>query len=231
MKRPTLVAEKRTVIGKKVKQLRRDGILPANIYGKEMKSVAVQVKTAEFQALYKEVGETGVVNIEVEGTKYPSLMKNLYLNYKLHTPLHIDFHKVNLKEKIKATVPVVLIGEAPAVNDKLGMLLQPVSEVEVEALPDNLPENLEVSIDGLTELNATVTVADIKVPEDVTVLTDPTQAIAKIAEIIEEPEPEAAEGEEGEATEGETAEEGKEGSEATSESAEAKDEEKKEEGK
>lgn len=203
MKRPTLKAEKREVLGKKVKQLRREGFLPANIYGKDMDSLAIQVKTADFIAIYKEVGATGVVSVEIGDKKYPSMMKGLQMNFQLHLPLHIDFHKVNLKEKVKATIAVVLTGEAPAVNDKLGMLIQPISEIEVEALPDNLPDNVELSIESLTKLGSSVTVADIKVPEDVAILTEGTQVVAKIAEIIEEPEPEpeAEGGAEGESTE------------------------------
>lgn len=199
MKRPTLKADKRELLGKKVKQLRRDGFLPANIYGKDMPSLAIQVKTSDFIEIRKEAGETGVINVEVDGTKYPSLMKNIQMNYNIQAPLHVDFHKVNLKEKIKAVVPIVLNGEAPAVVDKLGMLLQTLSDVEVEALPDNLPENVELSIEGLTELGASITVGDIKAPEDVVILTDAGQVVAKIAEIVvePEPEPEVAEGEEG----------------------------------
>lgn len=207
MKRSTLAATPRTVLGKKVKQLRREGSIPANIYGKDMESVAIQVKTADFLRIYKEVGETGVVNVELDGKQYPSMMKGLQMNFQLHQPLHVDFHKVNLKEKIKATIAVVLTGESLAVNDKLGMLIQPISEIEVEALPDKLPDNVELSIESLTKLGSSVTVADIKASEDVVVLTDPAQIVAKIAEIVVEPEPE----------EGETTEEGTEDKEGKSE--------------
>lgn len=206
MKRPTLKAEKREVLGKKVKQLRREGFLPANIYGKDMASLAIQVKTADFISTYKEVGATGVVNIEVDDKKYPSMMKGLQMNHQLHQPLHVDFHKVNLKEKTKANIPVILTGEAPAVNEKLGTLLQSLAEVEVEALPDNLPDTLEISAESLTELGSTITVANLKAPEDVTILTEGAQLIAKIEEIAEEPEPEPEETEEG--AEGEAGEEG-----------------------
>lgn len=227
MKHPVLVAEDRKILGKKVKKLRREGLLPANVYGKGLKSHAVQVKMSDFQTVYKEVGDTGLIDLQFDGKTKPVLVKNLHMNFKSQTPLHADFYQVNLKEKIKAMIPVVLTGEALAVTDKVGMMLQTLSDVEIEALPDKLPENIEISVEELAALGDQLTVADLKVPAEVTVLTDPTQTIAKITEIVveEEPEPEAAEGEEGaeEATEGEgEAKESEEG--PTEETSEKKEE-------
>lgn len=206
MKRPTLETEPRIVLGKKVKKLRREGLVPANVYGKGLPSQALQIKLIDFLAVYKEVGETGVIDLKFDGKSKPVLIKNLQVAYPQHTPLHVDFFQVNMKEKVKAVVPVVLNGEPKAVTDKLGLLLQTLSDVEVEALPDNLPENIEVSVEELAELNAQITVGDLKAPDDVTILTAPDQTVAKIGElVIEEPEPEEpAEGEEG--AEGETTE-------------------------
>jgi large subunit ribosomal protein L25 len=210
MKHPLLKAEKRTVLGKKVKKLRREGLMPANVYGKNLASVALQVKTVDFDKIHKAVGETGLVDLEFDGKAKPVLIKNLQMNYQSHSPLHADFFQVNLKEKIKSMIPLVLTGEPQAVTDKAGMLLQSLSEVEVEALPENLPESIEISVEQLAAVGDGVTVADLKAPQDVTILTEETQTIAKIAELVApEPEPEeeaAAEGEEGAAAEGETAE-------------------------
>lgn len=217
MKHPQLKAEKRTVLGKKVKQLRREGILPANVYGKGLKSTAVQVALSDFDKVYKEAGETTVINLEFDGKTKPVLVKSMHMDFETHTPLHVDFYQVNLKVKVKAIVPIVLVGEAKAVTDKVGLLLQSLSEVEVEALPDKLPDNLEVTVESLAEIGDQVTVADLQVNEDVTVLTDPAQTIAKVNElVVEEPEPEEpAEGEEGEASE--TAEGSEEGAEQATE--------------
>src|SRR5258708_21958711 len=131
MKHPVLVAEERKVLGKKVKQLRREGLLPANVYGKNLSSIAVQVKIADFQSVYKETGETGVIDLQVSGATHPVLIKNLQMNYKSHNPLHADFYQVNLKEKIKTMVAILLTGEPKAVADKLSMLLQTLIEVEI----------------------------------------------------------------------------------------------------
>lgn len=234
MKHPLLVAEKRTLLGKKVKKLRREGLLPANVYGKGLASIALQVKTDDFKDIYKQVGETGIVDLKVDDSTKPVLIKNLQMHFKSHTLLHADFYQVNLKEKIKAMIPVTTAGEPKAVAENAGILLHTLSEVEVEALPDNLPEHLEVSVEHLAEVGDSVTVGDIKAPEGVTILTDPHQTVANIGELtVAEPEPEeeeAAEGEEGaegEAAEGTEGEEGKvdEGEEKSEESKEEKSEE------
>lgn len=218
MKHPQLKAEERTVLGKKVKKLRREGILPANVYGNGLASRAIQVPAVDFQKIYKEVGDTGLIDLTVDGKTKPVLVKSMQKNFALDVPLHVDFYQVNLKVKIKAIVPLTIVGEAQAVTDKLGVMLQSVSEVEVEALPEKLPDTIEVNVESLAEVGAQVTIGDLTVPEDVTVLTDDTQTVVKINELtVEEPEPEPeAEGEEGaedkagesEATEGETPVEG-----------------------
>lgn len=211
MKHPQLHAEKRTVLGKQVKKLRREGLLPANVYGHDLASVALQLKAADFADIFKEVGETGLIDLEVDGKKHPVLVKNLQLEFRNHSPLHVDFYQVNLKEKVKTMVPLVIVGEPKAVTEKLGALIQPLNEVEVEALPEALPENIEVNVENLAAVDEQILVRDLPVAEGVTVLTDPEQLVAKIAEIVEEPEPEAP-------TEEETAEEAAEG-ETTSEEA------------
>jgi large subunit ribosomal protein L25 len=229
MKHPALKAEERTVLGKKVKKLRREGFLPGNVYGKGLNSYALQVKLPDFENVYKEAGETGLVDLSFDGKTKPVLIKNLQMNYATRTLLHVDFYQVNLKEKVKTTVPVVLTGEPKAVTDKVGLLLQTQSDVEVEALPDKLPENVEISVEHLAEIGEQITVADLKAPEDVAILTDPAQTVAKIVEpTVEEPEPEAAaEGEEGAPAEGEAAEgEGEEKSEGEGQPAEGSNDEK-----
>lgn len=219
MKHPLLVAEDRTVLGKKVKKLRKEGLLPANVYGKGLDSHALQIKLSDFQSVFKQVGETGLIDLEFAGKTKPVLVKNLQMNYQSNTPLHVDFYQVNLKEKVKTMVAIILTGEAQAVTDKTGILLQTLSDVEVEALPDKLPENVEVSVEGLAEVGSQITVGDIPSSDDVTILTDAGQTVAKIAELVVE-EPEPAEGEE-------SAEEGSE--EKAEEGTDEKNEDNKEE--
>lgn len=213
MKHPQLKAEVRTVLGKKVKKLRREGILPANIYGKGLESTSVQVEMKEFVTTYDEVGETGLVDVMIDGKRHPVLIKNVHMNYHTHSPLHADFYQVNLKEKVKTMVPLTIIGEAQAVTDKLGLMIQPLSEVEVEALPEKLPETIEVPVAALAAIDEQLTVGDLIAPEGVTILTDASQTVVKIAElVVEEAEEETpveseAGSEEATSTEGETTEE------------------------
>lgn len=184
MKRHKLAVEKRKIVGKKVKKLRKEGFLPANIYGKGVKSLSVQVPYKEFEKVYKETGETGIIDVEVDGEVRPSLIHNIQQDYYNHKLLHADFFQVNLKEKVTTIVKVVALGIPKAVSEKLGLLLQPLSEVEIEALPTDLPDKIEVNVQPLTEVNAQITVGEIKAPLGVTILTDATQVVAKIGELI-----------------------------------------------
>jgi large subunit ribosomal protein L25 len=184
MKRYKLAVEKRKVLGKKVHKLRKEGLFPANIYGKGVKSVSVQVPYKEFEKVYKEAGETGIVDIDIAGEVRPSLIHNVQQDYYKHVLLHADFFQVNLKEKVKAMIKIVTVGEPKAVSEKLGLLMQTLNEVEVEALPTDLPEKVEINVESLAALDAQVTVGEIKVPTGVTILTDASQVVAKIGSLI-----------------------------------------------
>jgi len=178
----TLKVEKRMVLGKKVKKLRKEEVLPANIYGKNVKSLAVQVSLKDFLPVYKKVGETGIVEVKVEGEEKPrhALIHNVQRDPVSDQPLHADFHQVLLTEKITASIPVELVGESPAVQQKLGVLIQPLTEVEVEALPTELPEQFTVDISSLKEVDQAITVADLKPPTGVKILTSEKEILVKI---------------------------------------------------
>ncbi len=229
MQKHVLKVEKRDVFGKKLKFLRRAGIIPANIYGKGTASVAVQLPLKDFIETYKVTGETGLLELQLGDEKRPALVHTVQLDYVANTPLHVDFYQVNLKEKVTTMVPVHLTGEPTAVTEKLGTLLHMVSEVEVEALPTDLPEKFEVDITHLAAVDDQVTVADLPKVQGVEVLTEPSQIVAKIAELVApepEPEPEVVEGEEGaEAAEGEAKAEGEESEGAATESSDETKEE------
>ena len=229
MKHPVLEATKREILGKKVKKLRREGILPANVYGKDLASTAVQVEMKAFSDVFEQVGETGLIDLQLDGKTRPVLVKNPQLAYPLRTFLHVDLFQVNLKEKVKTMVPVVLTGEPLAVTEKLGILLQTQNEVEIEALPEALPENIEVDVAHLAQVDDQVLVSDLKAPEGVEILTDAGQTVAKIGElVVEEPEPEEpAEGEEG--AESETTDEGEKSDEGEKAEEDSESEDKKDE--
>jgi large subunit ribosomal protein L25 len=183
-----LQLEKRKVTGRKVKKLRREGVLPANIYGKNIKSQAVQLDLKSFLPVFQEVGETGVVNLRLKGeTKTrPSLIHNVQFDPVTGRPLHADFYQVSLKEKVTAGIPIELVGESAAVKEKIGILIQPLDEIEVEALPTDLPEKFELDIGKLKEINDMLTVADLEVPKGVKILTVTKEILAKIEPPVEE---------------------------------------------
>lgn len=219
MKRESLKAEKRTIVGKKVKHLRREGILPANMFGKGIQSTSLQLPVKEFEDIYNKVHETGLIDLTVDGQLYPVLIQNIHIHPITRIPLHADFFKVNLKEKVKATVPIIAVGEPKAVSDKIGVLLQPLSEVEVEALPADLPENIEVNVEGLSTIDQSLSLEDLKVPSGVEILAEPSEMVFRIGELVsEEAEALAAEEEaEAEAASEEGTETPAEGETATAE--------------
>lgn len=183
MKRYKLTAEPRKITGKKVKKLRREGILPANVYGKGIKSQSLQLPLTEFQKVFSEAGETGVVDLTYGKSTVPVLIHNLQTDYR-DTPLHADFFQVNLKEKVTAMIPVELTGEAKAETEKVGLLEKITTEIEVEALPTDLPEKIEVSIENLENIDDHITVENLAMPTGVTLISDSSLVIAKIGELI-----------------------------------------------
>jgi large subunit ribosomal protein L25 len=219
MKRFKLSAEPRTITGKNVKKLRRDGILPANVYGKDIKSQNLQLPLKDFLAVFDEAGETGVIDLSYGKETIPVLIHNLHTDYR-NTPLHADFFKVNLKEKVTAMIPVEFTGEAQAETDQVGLLEKITNELEVEALPTDLPEKFELNVGPLAQVGDQITVEMIHVPEGVTILSDPGLVVAKIGELVSKEAQEdaqaaeaaaeaaAAEGTEGAEGEGQAAEGG-----------------------
>ena len=207
MNRPSLKAEKREILGRKVKQLRQEGVLPANIYGKKVKSQAVQVKLVDFEKVFGLVGETGLVELVVNGKKRPVLIHNAQVDPVTDSVIHIDFLQVDLKEKVSAAVAIELSGEAPAEKEGKGTVVQYIDEIEVEALPANLPEKFEVNLSGLTEVDAAVQVKDLKVDKTkVEIQNDPGQIIVKVEpprKVEEEAPPAEEEAPEEEAVPGE----------------------------
>src|SRR3989344_1005329 len=148
MDRLSLKAEERKVLGKKVKNLRKDGILPAHVFGKGVEGEIVSVDQKEFLKVFKVAGETRLIDLKIGTEKIkPVLIREVQYNPVSGDLIHVDFYQVNLLEKVKVSVPIVQIGEAPE-SVKLGetIVLQTLSEVEVEALPADLPEEIVVKL-------------------------------------------------------------------------------------
>ncbi len=194
MQKHTLSVTKREIFGKKVKNLRKEGTLPGNIYGHDFASVAVQMPTKVFSDVFEKAGHSGVVELTIDGKAIPTLVHEVTYDHINHDLLHVDFYKVNLKEKVKAVVPVVLVGEPQAVTEKLGLLMHSLNEVEVEALPTDLPEKIEADVTHLAQVGDSIKVADLKTPAGVSIVTDGEHEVARIAELVShEAEEQAAE--------------------------------------
>ena len=175
-------AENRTALGRKVKQIRKEGFIPATIYGKGLESKSVQFLTTELVKLFEEVGESTLVNLSLEKEMLPVLFRNPQYHVISGELIHIDCYKVNLKEKISAMVPIEFIGESQAVKNG-NTLVTVTDEIEIEALPADLPEKIEIDLSALETLESVINVADIKIDtEKLEIKTDKEQLIAKVEE-------------------------------------------------
>lgn len=223
MDKQTLKAQKRTVLGRKVKKLREENVLPANVYGSKVKSQAVQVGLSDFEKVFKITGETGLVELVVDKKKLPVLIHNVQKDPVSDGLLHADFLQVDLKQKVSAQVPVELSGTAPA-EKQGGTVVQYINEIEVEALPTDLPDKFEVDLTVLKEIDQEYLVGDLKVDsKKVEVKNDPKQIIVKAEPPRKEEEeaPPPSEETEEEAVEGEEAEKEAEKEEAGEEKQES----------
>jgi large subunit ribosomal protein L25 len=207
MNRIALTAEKRELTGRKTKQLRKEGILPGNIYGADVDSLSVQVPLKEFQKVFNIAGETGLIDLSVSGEKRPVLVHDIQYHPISDLPLHVDFHQVNLKEEVSANVPVELTGESPAEKQGIGTVVQVVSEITVTALPDQLPNSFTIDISSLSEIDQAITAADLSYDKEhvkLDVENPEEMVIVKVDALTKEEEP-VAEAVEGESPEGEAA--------------------------
>lgn len=205
--RPSLAARPREVTGKAVKKLRSAGQLPAVVYGHGVDSTNVTLDAHEFDVLRKHAGPNALIDLSVDGKKAdPVLIHAVQIHPVNRRPLHADLFLVRMTEELTVDVRLVATGESAAVTQLNGTLLHPTEHVRVKALPDHLPQSIEYPIDSLVDFDAAIHVRDLTIPDDVTLLTDPDEVIAKVqAPRIEvEEEPVVAEGEEG--AEGEAAE-------------------------
>ena len=178
MKKYTLAATKRELVGRKVKNLRAKGEIPATVYGKDVKSTSIAVSKDAFMKVYAQAGETGLVELSVAGDVRPVLIHTVQKDAVKGELLHVEFYQVNLKQKVKTNVPLEFTGDAPAVVGKVGVLLTLIDEVEVEALPTDLPEKIMVDVSRLAEVNQEVKVSGITVPSGVTILTARTSQLS-----------------------------------------------------
>lgn len=175
-----LKVETREKIGKKARQERAVGKIPGIVYGREFKPQAVSVEALVFAKAYHKAGHSGLVELAVGESKPVNVLIHDVQTNHLGRPLHIDFYQVKMDEAIRTEVPLKLVGEAPGAFNLGGSLVQVLEEVEVEALPANLPSHIDVDVSVLEELEASLSVANIVVPDKVTVLTDEHEMICRV---------------------------------------------------
>jgi large subunit ribosomal protein L25 len=207
-------AEKRTVMGKGVRKLRRDGVLPGNIISsKGREPVAVQVDLHEFDRMLKTHGRTTLYRLVISpnGGETTVLVRHIDREPASGAMQHVDFMHVEMNKPIHAKIPIHLTGESPAVKNLDGVLLHLVDAVEVEALPGDLPDALDLDVSGLEEFNSALLVSDIKLSKGLTLLTAEDERVVTVTPPrVAEPEPEvetpAAEGAEAGAAEEQAAE-------------------------
>lgn len=206
MEKVVLPAIRRTVTGKKVGALRREGKLPAVLYGHKFDATPILLDLHQTMLKLTGLTSSSLVTIELDGKQHAALVREKQKNYITNTLLHVDFQVVSLKEKIRAKVMLELVGVSPAVKDFNGVVVSGVTEIEVESLPQDLPERIEVDISNLTTIGSNVHVRDIKLSDKVEILTDLDEMIVIITGAEEE---KAVEETEGEGAEPEVIERGK----------------------
>jgi len=196
-------------MGKAVAQLRRDGRLPAVVFGHGVESTPVTLDAHDFDRLRRHLGANALVDLAIDGKKArPVLIHGVQVHRVTQRPIHADLFVVKMTEEMIVDVPLVPVGGSPAVQDTGGTLLVILEAVKVRALPDHLPQSIELPIERLVDFDAVLRVSDLAIPEDATLLTDPDEIVAKVAPPRVEAVEVAPEAEELAAGEGEAAAEG-----------------------
>ena len=180
-----LKATHRAVLGKKARFLRRQGITPTHLYGHNVKSAALQCDTSELQDLLVHAGKTRLVSLDVDGERAKSVfIREVQRDAITRELLHVDFYQVKRTERIAVDVPIVLIGEAPALKFKGRMLVHGINSLNVECLPTSVPPQIDVDITQLEEVEQAINVKDIVLDPEITVHADPQQLVVKISEVM-----------------------------------------------
>jgi large subunit ribosomal protein L25 len=207
-----IAAQSRSATGKRNRQLRRTGQLPGVVYGKDTDSLAIQVEAKAFDTLYRAAGRTSLVRLHVDGAAKSAIIREVQRHPLSRKPLHVDFLVVDLAQEMEVDVPLVFTGEPPAVELTGGTLMTPIDHLRVRALPAEIPHEITVDVTPLVDLESSLHVRDLVIPENVHVQTDGDELIARVLppRIEEEPEveEEAIEGEGVEGEEGAAAAEG-----------------------
>ncbi len=185
-----LVVQKREVFGKKTNKLRNESMIPGELYGKGIENIHISVGRREFLKVLKAAGESSLVNVLIggkTGEKRPVFIHNVQKDYLTDEVVSIDFYQVNMKEKISVSVPLAFIGFAPAVKDG-GIFVKAMQEIELEALPANIPQEIKVDISKMSKIGDSIYVKDLAFPKDVKVQVGLDNPVCTVQEKLAEEE-------------------------------------------
>lgn len=173
-------------------QMRKGGDIPAVFYGPKEASTPIIINEVEFMKAYKEAGESSIITLKIGSDEHDTLLKDVQFDAVSLRPLHADFYVIEKGKKLRVNVPLEFVGVSPAVKNLGGVLMKVAHEIEIEAMPKNLPHNIVVSIDGLVDFNAQVHAGDLTLPEGVELISGKDEVIALVKEPKEEKEEVAA---------------------------------------
>jgi len=187
-----LEATNREILGKKVRFLRRQGVTPVHVFGHGIESVALQCDTTSLRRVLAEAGQTGLIRLKLTNEKKPRavVVRGVQREPLTGETLHVDFYEVVMSEQIKMEIPIVLVGEAPALKSKENMLVQELNVLTVECLPAIIPSRVQLDLSSLTEPEQTLRVKDITLDKEIAVLNDPEVVLVRISVRPEEKEEE-----------------------------------------
>ncbi len=178
-----LNAEPRTVMGKKVRHLRKEGWVPAVIYGSGVVSRPLVVRAPEAENVVREAGTSQLITLHISDEKRPvqALVRDVQRDPIRRDLIHLDFHQVEMTTRVTVEVPIVLVGESPVVARRDGILLQGAETIEIECMAGDLIEAIEVDLSQLTEVDQQITVADLAVPSKIRILSDPEEMVVRVS--------------------------------------------------
>ena len=183
MEQIELRADRREVLGKKVRFLRRDGIVPLHLYGNGVESMPLQCDVAQLRHVIGRAGKTRLISLKIngEGDTRNVFIREIQRDAMTGGLLHVDLFQVKMGERIRVDVPIILVGEAPALKSRGNTLTQELHTLSIEALPGKVPAGIEIDVSGLTEPEQAIHVRDIAQPEEGTILDDPDHVVVKIS--------------------------------------------------
>ncbi len=190
-----LVVKKRETFGKAVRHLRGKGIIPAELYGRGIANLHLEVSSKEFNKVFKTAGESSVISVMLDKEKHPALVYEVGRNPVSDEIVSVDFYQVRLDEKIKIKIPIRFIGEPPAVKEKNAILVRAMSEIEIEAFPNDIPPVIEVTLTVLKDIGDSVYVKDLKISDKVKLMVTPETVVATATAKMTEEEEKALEAE------------------------------------